>query len=83
MTVQPQPLLTLARQTQKQSSPLRKLRLIKVLVQPVFVIDDGDNITELEHPPVAIPAAEWPTYSSERFPQEVAAWQEELNTPEE
>jgi hypothetical protein len=35
------------------------------------VIDDGDTITELEHPVTVIPAAEWPTYSSERFPRNV------------
>jgi hypothetical protein len=57
----------------------RRLRLVKVLVQPVFVLDDGETITEVEHPPTMIPAAEWPTYSSERFPQEVEAWQEQLN----
>ncbi len=58
---------------------MSKLRLIKVLVQPVLVLDDGENITEIEHPAVAIPAAEWPTYSSERFPRELAEWQARLN----
>lgn len=58
---------------------MRKLRLVKVFVQPVFVLDDGDNITELEHTRVAIPAADWPTYSGERFPAEVAAWQAQLD----
>lgn len=56
-----------------------RLRLIKVIVQPVFVLDDGENITELEHPAVAIPASDWPTYSSERFSAEVKAWQEQLD----
>jgi hypothetical protein len=56
-----------------------KLKLVKVLVQPVFVLDDGENVTELDHPPVAIPAAEWPTYSGERFPREVKAWQKQID----
>lgn len=56
-----------------------KLRLIKVAVQPVFVLDDGENITELEHPAVVIPAEEWPTYSSERFQKERAAWQAQID----
>jgi hypothetical protein len=56
-----------------------KLRLIKVIVQPVFVLDDGENVTEIEHQPVAIPAAEWPAYSSERFPREVTEWQAKLD----
>ena len=58
---------------------MRKLRLVKVLVQPVFVLDDGETVTELEHGAIAIPAAEWPTYSSERFPAEVAAWQTQID----
>ena len=56
-----------------------KLALRRVLVQPEFVLIDGDTVTDVEHPTVAIPAAEWPTYSSERFPAEVAAWQEQLD----
>jgi hypothetical protein len=56
-----------------------KLALRRVIVQPEFVLIDGDSVTDVEHPPVAIPASEWPTYSSERFPAEVAAWQAELD----
>ena len=58
---------------------MSKLRLVKVLVQPVFVLDDDESFTEVEHPAVAIPAADWPLYSSERFPMEVAAWQAQLD----
>ena len=57
----------------QSSTKQRRLRLVKVLVQPVFVLDDGESIVELEHPATAIPASEWPTYSSERFPAEVQA----------
>ena len=60
-----------------------KLRLVKVLVQPYFVLDAGENVTEVEHPPTMIPASEWPTYSSERFPAEVAAWQAQLDAAEQ
>ncbi len=56
-----------------------KVRLLKVVVQPVFVLDDGEELTEVQHPATVIPAAEWPTYSSERFPREVAEWQEKLD----
>lgn len=56
-----------------------KLRLIKVLVQPVFVLDHGDRIEEVEHQPVMIPADEWPTYSGERFPRELKAWQKQID----
>lgn len=56
-----------------------KLRLVKVIVQPVFVLDDGEQITEVEHGPVIIPASEWPAYSGERFPAELEAWQQQLD----
>jgi hypothetical protein len=56
-----------------------KLRLIKVVVQPIVVLDDGENIVEVEHPATVIPASEWPTYSSERFPREFAEWQARLD----
>jgi hypothetical protein len=56
-----------------------RVRLVKVVVQPVFVLDDGENITEIEHQPTVIPANEWPTYSSVRFPREVEAWQAQLD----
>lgn len=57
-----------------------KVRLLKVVVQPVFVLDDGETLVEVEHPATVIPAAEWPTYSSERFPREVGEWQRKLDT---
>ncbi len=56
-----------------------KLRLVKVAVQPFFVLDDGETITELEHQATVIPASEWPSYSSERFPREMAEWQARLD----
>jgi len=56
-----------------------KLRLVEVHVQPVFMLDDGENLTRVEHPATVIPAAEWPTYSSQRFPREVADWQARLD----
>ncbi len=58
---------------------MAKLRLIKVLVQPVFVLVDDEIVTEVDHAPIAVPASEWPTYSSERFPAEVRAWQAQLD----
>lgn len=56
-----------------------RVALVKVRVQPVFVLLDGDEVTEVAHPVVTIPAAEWPTYSSERFPAEVEAWQQRID----
>lgn len=56
-----------------------ELRLVKVIVQPVFILDHGTHVTELDHPAVAIPATDWPTYSGERFPREVAEWQARID----
>lgn len=58
---------------------MKRLRLVKVIVQPVFVLDDGDNVTEIDHDPIAIPAADWAAYSGERFPAEVKAWEAQIN----
>jgi hypothetical protein len=60
-----------------------QIRLVKVIVQPVFVLDDGEHIIEIEHQPTMIPAVEWPTYSSERFPREVKEWQAQLDRENE
>lgn len=57
---------------------MKRLRLVKVKVQPVFMFDDGETLSEIDHPVTEIPASEWPTYSSERFPTEVQAWEAEL-----
>lgn len=60
-----------------------KVRLVKVLVQPVFILDHGTHIEEVDHPTTVIPASEWPTYSSERFPREVEEWQARLDADTE
>lgn len=57
-----------------------RIRLVKVIVQPVFVLDYGDRIEEIDHPPVLVPEADWPTYSNIRFPREVGEWQKRLDT---
>lgn len=61
----------------------QRLRLVKVVVQPVFVLDDGESLTEVEHGPTVIPAAEWSTYSSVRFADEVKMWQARLDDEHE
>lgn len=57
----------------------QRLRLVKVAVQPYFVLDDGETIAEIDHPAVVIPASEWPSYSSDRFPREIAEWQAKID----
>jgi hypothetical protein len=47
----------------------KQLRLLKVAVTPVFVVDDGETLTELSlNPPTIVVAAqEWPTFAEGRF----------------
>lgn len=55
-----------------------KVRVIKVLVQPVLVVDHGTSLEELPPEVHEISAKDWPTYSSERFPRELANFEREL-----
>jgi hypothetical protein len=59
---------------------MKELRLVKVAVQPFFILDGGgEDIVEIEHPVTIIPANEWKTYSSERFQREIEEWQKKIN----
>lgn len=53
----------------------KQLRLLKVAVTPVFVVDDGEQLTELtlNPPTVVVPAQEWPGFATGRFK---AIWDE-------
>jgi hypothetical protein len=56
-----------------------KIRLRYVVVQPVFSLDDGETLKDIDHDRIVIPAEDWPTYSGERFPREVMEWQSRLD----
>jgi hypothetical protein len=45
----------------------KRLRLLKVIVQPVFVVDDGAELVEQPAEPVVVSPAEWPTFATARF----------------
>lgn len=38
------------------------LRLVKVVIQPILVWDDGDSLREVQAQPVEVAPAEWPDY---------------------
>jgi hypothetical protein len=59
---------------------MTKLRLLKVIVQPIFVIDDGENLTEHPAEPIAIAATEWPTYATSGFLDAFEALQRQVET---
>jgi hypothetical protein len=56
-----------------------KLRLLKVIVQPVFVLDDGDNLTEVQADPVVVSPEDWPRYPTTGFARAVDALQEQID----
>ena len=60
---------------------MSQLRLLKVLVQPVFVYEDPDGVmTEITLPqPALVTAKEWPGYATGRFLEAQAALQAEFN----
>lgn len=59
---------------------MSKLRVLKVLVQPVLILDDGaDDLREIVEDVKVIPAADWEKYSGEQFPRELADAQARLD----
>lgn len=45
-----------------RTKPTPVLRLLKVIVQPVFAVDDGTTLTETAAEPLVVSAAEWHDY---------------------
>lgn len=41
---------------------MRRLRVLKVIVQPVCVVDDGDSLVEVPVDPVSLTAEQWATF---------------------
>lgn len=71
----------------------KRLRLLHMIVQPVFVVDDGDllPIENVLPPqpdgspsvvqPVFVAAADWPTYATAGYVKAFDNLQEQINTP--
>jgi hypothetical protein len=59
-----------------------RLRLVKVVTQATFVLDDGESLVEQVANPVTVNASEWPTYATGRFQEQVEALEAELNGSE-
>lgn len=62
-------------------------RLLKVVVQPVFVMDDGDQLDEVVAEPVTVSGREWRRFAASSFgPDELLAigqqWEAERTRPE-
>lgn len=60
---------------------MSKLRLLKVIVQPVFAVDDGKTLVETPAEPVVVSPADWPTYATTQFVEAFKALQAQLDPP--
>lgn len=61
---------------------MRKLRLLKVIVQPVFVVDDGKQLIEQAADPVVVSPADWPTFATTAFVEGMEQLQTQLEADE-
>lgn len=59
-----------------------KLRLLKVIVQPVFVLDDGEGLVEQIAQPVSVNPLDWPGYATGPFADELAKLKEQVASNE-
>lgn len=60
-------------------SGIKRVRLLKVVIQPTFVIDDGTTLIERTSEPVLISAEQWPTYYKEQFLPNVELLEQSIN----
>lgn len=58
-----------------------KLRMLKVIVHPILVIDDGKTLREFANQPSVIPANEWEDFP-ERLKADIAAIERQLANDE-
>jgi hypothetical protein len=58
-----------------------RVRLLKVIVQPVVVIDDGETLTELVGQPATVSAAQWPTYATTEFAAAMEQLRQQVEEP--
>lgn len=62
---------------------MKKLRLLKVIVQPVFVVDDGEELVEQTAEPVVVSPADWPTFATTAFLDGMQQLQEQLDAQDD
>jgi hypothetical protein len=57
----------------------RKIRFIQFAVQPVAVIDDGENLNPIEIKPIVIRASEWARFAASGPSELLAELQHQLD----
>jgi hypothetical protein len=58
---------------------MSRLRLLKVVVQPVFVVDDGESLREQTAQPVTVSPEAWPTFATTTFVEGMEQLQAQLD----
>ena len=62
----------------------RNLKLLKVVVQPVFVLEDEDgDLSELTPVPIVVPAKEWEGFAEGAFAEAVEDLRSRIEAGEE
>lgn len=56
----------------------KRLRLVKVIVHPIFVVDDGYSLSEFQNTASEIPASEWDGFPA-KLKADVAEAERQLN----
>ncbi|MDB5165318.1 MAG: hypothetical protein JWM00_208 [Candidatus Saccharibacteria bacterium] len=55
------------------TQPKIQARLLKIVVQPIFVMDDGTTIEEATGQPITVAAKDWQAFTANAFgPDELA-----------
>ena len=57
---------------------MKRLRLVKVIVHPIFVVDDGESLTEFPNTATGVPASEWDAFPA-RLVRDIADAEAQLN----
>jgi hypothetical protein len=58
-----------------------KLRLVKMIVQPVLVVDDGENLREVSVKPLPIDGPDWPEFAAGGWKEALADFERDLSAP--
>lgn len=60
---------------------MKRVRLVKVVCQPFYVVDDGEHLTDQPAEPLTIPAAAWDSFPAV-LAERAKEFERTLNEPE-